>query len=101
MANLLLNCTPEKVKEWLDEKPKFHYWAISSGIIWVSGVFISLYSLAAYEMSFTIPIIQTVLSIISAIWGILYFKAIDKDKSLILFLIDAEISIAGIIVFNL
>ena len=101
VANLLLNCTPKKVKEWLGEKPRFHYWAISGGVIWASGIFISLYALGTYGMSFTVPIIQTVLLIVSAIWGILYFKEIHRGKGLILFLFGAGISIAGIIVFSL
>ncbi len=101
VTNLLLNCTPKRMKAWLGKPSKFHYWAISGGIIWASGIFISLYALGTYGMSFTVPIIQTVLLIVSAIWGILYFKEIHQGKSLILFLIGAGVSIAGIIVFSL
>jgi drug/metabolite transporter (DMT)-like permease len=100
VGNLFFINTPRKFKEWRGENPKFHYWALSGGFLLGSGFFISLYSLAAYGLSFTIPILQTVLLLVSAIWGLLYFKEIRKRKSLALFLIGAGISIAGIIIFS-
>ena len=101
VGNLLFINTPRKIKEWASEKPKFHYWALLGGIIWGVAIFISLYSLWAYGLSFTIPILQTVQLIISALWGILYFKEIHQRKHLILFLGGAGVSIVGIILFSL
>jgi drug/metabolite transporter (DMT)-like permease len=100
VGNLFFINTPRKFREWRSEKPKFHYCAFSGGSLLASGFFISLYSLAAYGLSFTIPILQTVLLLVSAIWGLLYFKEIRKGKSLLLFLIGAGISIMGIIIFS-
>lgn len=100
VGSLFFINTPRKFREWRDEKPKFHYWAFSGGLLLGSGFFFSLYSLAAYELSFTIPILQSVLLLVSAIWGLLYFKEIRERKSLVLFLIGAGISIVGIIIFS-
>ena len=101
VGNLLFINTPRKIKEWASEKPKFHYWALLGGIIWGVAIFISLYSLWAYGLSFTIPILQTVQLIISALWGILYFKEIHQRNHLILFLSGAGVSIVGILLFSL
>jgi len=100
VGNLCFINTPRKIREWLGEKPKFHYCAFSGGFLLASGFTLSLYSLATYGLSFTIPILQTVLLLVSAIWGLLYFKEIRKRKSLVLFLMGAGISILGIIIFS-
>jgi len=100
VGNLLFTNTPKKMREWLGKPPKFHYWALIGGIIWGIAIFVSLYSLAAYGLSFTIPILQTVQLIISALWGILYFKEIHQRKHLFLYLIGAGVSIVGILLFS-
>ncbi len=101
IGNLVFINTPKKMRTWLENPRKFHSLALSGGIIWTCGNFICLSAFAAYGMSFTVPIAQTVLLIVSALWGILYFKEIRQHRSLMLFLLGAVISIIGIVIFSL
>ncbi|MHA1310721.1 MAG: GRP family sugar transporter [Candidatus Helarchaeota archaeon] len=101
IGSLLSNFRIRKIKNWVYEGKKFHLYALLAGFIWSCGILLTSYTLANYGLSFGVPIIQTVMAIISAIWGIVYFKEINDKKNIIQFFIGLIISIVGIFLFGI
>ncbi|NVM56225.1 MAG: hypothetical protein HWN66_21190 [Candidatus Helarchaeota archaeon] len=98
---LLFNLTPSKLREWIAQPRRTHLYAIGAGFIWVAGFEITTYILAIPELglSFGVPIIQSVMIVVSALWGLLYFKEIVGRKKIGLYVTGTGITILGVILF--
>ncbi|MFX1452096.1 MAG: GRP family sugar transporter [Promethearchaeota archaeon] len=96
---LLFNINPSKLREWKEQTKKTHLFALGAGFIWLCGFEITSFTLAEFGLTFGVPIIQSVMILVSALWGILYFKEIEGKNKLILYVLGAAITIFGLILF--
>ncbi|MBD3230932.1 MAG: EamA family transporter [Candidatus Lokiarchaeota archaeon] len=101
VGGLIFNIRGKRLRNWINEGKRFHFFAVIAGLIWCCGILLTSFSLANFGLSFGVPIIQTVMIIGSVSWGIIYFKEFRDKKNLILFIIGVIISIFGITFFGL
>ena len=101
LGALIFNIKPSKFRDWKDQTKNTHLYAIGAGFIWLCGFEITSFTLAEFGLSFGVPIIQSIMILISALWGILYFKEIEGKKKLGLYGIGVSITIFGVLLFSL
>ncbi len=99
LGAIIFNLRISKLREWFAQPKKTHLYALGAGLIWMVGFEITSYILAEFGLSFGVPIIQSVMILVSALWGILYFKEIVGRKKLGYYCIGAGITIVGVILF--
>ena len=100
LGNFLLNLRPTTLKTWWNQG-RIHKYAIIGGLSWSSGIVLISYVLVLGGLGFGISIVQAIMLIFGALWGILYFKEIIDKEKLIIFLIGAIIVTLGIIFFSI
>jgi len=100
LGNFLLNLRPTTLKTWWNQG-RIHKYAIIGGLSWSSGIVLISYVLVLGGLGFGISIVQAIMLIFGALWGILYFKEIIDKEKLIIFLIGAIIVMLGIIFFSI
>ena len=98
---LLFNINPSRLRDWKGQTKKTHLYALGAGFIWLCGFEITSFTLAEFGLTFGVPIIQSVMILISALWGILYFNEIRGKNKLGLYILGAAITIFGVILFAL
>ncbi|MHA1380843.1 MAG: GRP family sugar transporter [Candidatus Helarchaeota archaeon] len=101
LGGFLSNLKPSKLCEWKDLKKSTHYYGILAGIIILVGFEFTMFTLSEFGLSFGVPIIQSMMIVISAFFGIIYFKEIMGKKKISLYIIGTGISIFGVILFSL
>jgi len=99
---VLLNLKPSKLREWKSQPKRTHLYAMAAGLTWVSGYEISAFILSGPEAGLTyVPLIQSLVTIASALWGIIYFKEIFGKRKLTLYVVGSGIVILGVVIFSL
>lgn len=102
LGAVLLNLKPSKLREWKSQSKRIHLYAMAAGLTWVSGYEISAFILSDPGSGLTyVPLIQSLVTIASALWGIIYFKEIFEKKKLALYGMGSGIVILGVIIFSL
>lgn len=101
LAALMFNLTSTKLREWKNQPKKIHLYAIGGGLTWLCGFEISAHILELSGLAITVPIIQSVVTLVSSLWGILYFKEIKGKRKLLQFIIGAAITGSGVLLFSL
>ncbi len=87
--------------EWKAAPKKWHALALSSGLIWGVGDVLGVLSVKLLGGSIGVPILQGVMTLVSAIWGIGMFGEMKGEKSffrgaLAKFALGSVITIAGV-----
>ncbi len=102
IVGLIFNLTPSKLREWKAQSKRTHFHAILAGLIWLVGFEITAFLLAIPELGLTfgVPLIQSVMILVSALWGIIYFKEISAIRKVLLYIIGSGITILGVILFS-
>ena len=100
IGNFAMNLKPTALKRWWN-LGRIHKYAIVGGLSWSSGIVFISFALVVGGLGFGISIVQAIMLIFGALWGILYFKEIIEKNKLIIFLIGAIIVTIGIIFFSI
>lgn len=101
MGAFLVNIKPSKLHEWKALGRKTHLYGIFAGVIILCGFELTMFTLSEFGLTFGVPIIQSVMILISALWGILYFKEIKEKKKLLIYVIGVGITFLGVLLFSL
>ncbi|MHA1299041.1 MAG: GRP family sugar transporter [Candidatus Helarchaeota archaeon] len=101
VGGFLLNIKPSKLREWKELKRSTHLYGILAGIIILIGFEFTMFTLSEFGLSFGVPIIQSMMIVISAFFGIIYFKEIEEKSKILLYVIGAGITIFGVILFSI
>ena len=99
IGNFFVNIKPKRLKNWWN-LGNIHKFAIFGGLFWSGGIVLISYALFVGGLGFGISIVQALILIFGALWGILYFKEIIERKNLLIFLLGAIIVIIGIFLFT-
>ncbi|NHI92405.1 MAG: hypothetical protein EAX96_07865 [Candidatus Lokiarchaeota archaeon] len=100
IGNFVLNLKPSPIKKWWN-LGHIHKFAILGGLSWSSGILLISFVLVLGGLGFGISIVQAIILIFGALWGILYFKEIIDKNKLLIFLIGAIIVALGIIFLSI
>uniref|UniRef100_A0AC35F7U1 Transmembrane protein 144 n=1 Tax=Panagrolaimus sp. PS1159 TaxID=55785 RepID=A0AC35F7U1_9BILA len=84
-------------KSTLQINPKVTIPALVSGLLWAIGQALLINSTSILSASITYPISAMLPGCVAAVWSILYFREIEKGKSLALLLVAILITLCGAI----
>ena len=103
LGAFLFNLTPSKLRGWKSQSKRTHLYALATGLLWASGSEITTLFLATPGLGLTygVPLIQSLITLVSALWGIIYFKEIYGKKKLSFYVLGAGIVILGVVIFSL
>ncbi|MDI6917016.1 MAG: GRP family sugar transporter [Thermoplasmatales archaeon] len=95
-----------RIKYWFNTRKKWHGLGVSGGVLWGMGNVLSLYAMQKIGVSISVPMLQGIMTIVSALWGIVIFKELEdvtanrRKKALTMFIAGMILTIAGVWVIN-
>ncbi len=88
---------------WRNAPGRWHALAVTSGLIWGIGAVFGVYTMKHMGASMAVPILQGVMTLVSAVWGIAVFRELQEAGSgrlrplLFKFIAGSILTVGGVI----